>query len=247
MNSSLIRSMIVGYQGHMSGPNGTITRVVIHGTVSPCETGGARANAEYFQSPNAGGLAHYVVDPNEIIGCCDEDIACWHAPPNHGSIGVELCDPQTGDDWGNENHQAMLRLAAGLVRDICDRHQLPLVWLSVDDLLAGSTGITSHANVAQAWHQSDHTDPGIYFPVDQFLQFCNPQQPAPSEDDDMPGIQFQLPDGTIVVAPKNGEKPWAVPGAGASAFHLLVGNTVGDGVLKVTDPTEAAALLALTK
>ncbi len=247
--STLADTIMLGYAGHTSGPNGTVTRVVIHATVSPLQPGGARANARYFQSPSAGGLAHYVVDADEIVACCDEDISCWHAPPNQGSIGIELCDPQTGDQWGDPDHQKMLALAAKLTADIAARHQIPLVWRDASQLRAGNAGICGHADVSQAWHKTDHTDPGPYFPVDQFMQLVTgtPTPPQP-EDDDMPGVQFQLPDGTIVVAPKNGEKPWAVPGAGASAFHLLIDSgTVGGGLLKITDKPTADALLALTK
>lgn len=183
--SPLAADFIAGYAGHTSGPNGQITRVVIHATVSPCQRGGARANARYFQSPNSGGLAHYIIDPGELIGCCDEDTACWHAPPNHGSIGVELCDPQTGDDWGDPDHHAMLQLAAELVRDICTRRGLPIVWLTPSELLAGDTGITGHAQVSQAWHKTDHTDPGPYFPTDHFIELvAGPAAPpAPSQED----------------------------------------------------------------
>lgn len=161
--STLTNTIMLGYSGHTSGPNGKVTRVVIHATVSPCEIGGGRANARYFQSPTSGGLAHYVVDPSEIVGCCDEMTACWHAPPNHGSLGVELTDPQTGDGarWQDSDHQKMLALAARLVADICARHSLPLVWLSPSNLLAGDCGVTSHANVSAAWHQCVSADTPI--------------------------------------------------------------------------------------
>jgi N-acetyl-anhydromuramyl-L-alanine amidase AmpD len=168
-------TFVQGNQTHTSGPNGLITRIVIHATVSPCTLGGARGNAAYFQSAGAGGLAHFVVDPGEIVQCCAEDIACWHAPPNRGSIGVELCDPQTGDPsrWADSNHAPMMQLAAGLVRDLCARHQVPMVYVDRAGLLAGQRGITTHFEVSQAWHQSDHTDPGPGFPMGQFIALVN--------------------------------------------------------------------------
>lgn len=162
---------IQGNQSHTSGPNGKVTRVVIHATVSPCKIGGARGNAKYFQSSGAGGLAHFVVDPAEIVQCCREDIACWHAPPNQGSIGVELCDPQTGSAarWGDKNHTAMVKLAARLVADLCNRHDVPKFFVDGAALRAGAHGITTHHEVVQAWHRSDHTDPGPGFPMGQFI------------------------------------------------------------------------------
>lgn len=167
-------TFIQGYQGHTSGDNGQINRIVMHATVSGCAPGGARATASYFQSPNSGGLAHFVVDPGEVIQCCAEDIACWHAPPNHGSIGVEMCDPQAGDTsrWSDTDHQAMFGLTSRLVRDLCIRHDVPMVYIGVNELLEGKRGITTHRDVSQAWHQSDHTDPWQptgSFPMDHFI------------------------------------------------------------------------------
>jgi peptidoglycan hydrolase-like protein with peptidoglycan-binding domain len=164
---------IEGNLAHSSGANGTITRVVLHATVSPCRAGGARDVARYFQSPKAGGLAHYVVDPREVIQCAHEDISTWHAPPNKGSIGVELCDPQAGDParWRDQAHEAMLHRAAALVADICERNKLPLILLDENALKAGHRGITLHHTVSQAFHKSTHTDPDKAgpFPVEHFL------------------------------------------------------------------------------
>lgn len=169
--SPLTDAFIPANASHQGGANGRITRVVIHATVSPCRTGGARGNARYFQSATAGGAAHYVVDPAEIIGCVDEDRVAHHAPPNTGSIGVELCDPQAGDGdrWNDQPHTLMLARAAALVADICTRHTLPVQWLTPTQLLAGDAGITSHRNVALAWRKTDHTDPGPDFPTDLFI------------------------------------------------------------------------------
>lgn len=181
-------TMIQGNQAHTSGPNGPITRVVIHATVSPTIKGGARGNAKYFQSAGSGGLAHFVVDPQEIVQCCAEDIACWHAPPNKGSIGVELCDPQTGSvkRWADKNHTAMLKLAATLVADLCQRHNVPMFFADGAALRAGTHGITTHHEVVQAWHQSDHTDPGPGFPMGQFISLVHEaagiNQPATEDD-----------------------------------------------------------------
>lgn len=177
---------IPGNPKHTSGANGTITRVVLHATVSPCQPGGARAVAHYFQQPDAGGLAHYVVDPREIIQCAKENVATWHAPPNHGSLGVELCDPQSGagSRWQDANHEAMFRLAAGLVADICDRNHLPRSYVDVAGLKAGHRGITLHHDVSRAFGQSSHVDPDQAgpFPLQHFLALVKAvgQKPAPA-------------------------------------------------------------------
>ena len=165
-------TFIQGSRAHMQGSNGTVTRIVMHGTVSPCARGGARNVARYMQSDSAGGLAHFVVDPGEVIQCCKEDTACWHAPPNHGSIGVELCDWQAGPAtrWTDHDHTAMLQHAAGLVADLCKRHNIPARKLSAPYLKNGLTGICGHADVSEAFRQSDHSDPGADFPWVTFIK-----------------------------------------------------------------------------
>jgi hypothetical protein len=166
---------VEGSSKHQSGPNGPITRIVIHGTCSGTHQGGAMENAHYFQQDTAGGLAHYVVDPGEIVQCCAEDTACWHAPPNHGSIGIELCDPQTGPAarWQSPQDEAMLHLAAQLVVEIAARTGVPLVRIGPADLRAGKHGICGHVDVTDAFHQSSHTDPGPDFPWSHFMDLVH--------------------------------------------------------------------------
>jgi len=163
----------LGPPAHTSGgSNKPVNRVVIHCTVSPCKRGGARDIAAYFRSPNAGGSAHYVVDPGEVVQACYDGVIAWHAPPNPNSIGVELCDPMTGSGarWNDRDHKAMLALAAKLVAQLCLAYDVPIRRLDVADLKAGRHGICGHADVSDAWHQSSHWDPGPAFPWEMFMQ-----------------------------------------------------------------------------
>lgn len=157
------------------GSQSRVDRIVIHGTVSPCVRGGARSVARYFQSRAAGGSAHYIVDPGEIIACLREGIIGYHAPPNTGSIGVELCDPQKGSSsrWRDDNHEAMLELAARLVRQIAARWNVPLRRLTVAEVKAGKRGICGHVDISKAFGQTDHVDPGSAFPWDHFMDLVD--------------------------------------------------------------------------
>lgn len=150
----------------IGGRQTAIKRIVIHGTSSACKAGGARGNASWFQNPKARGSAHYIVDPGEIVQCVPEDRIAAHAPPNTGSIGIELCDPNAGpaDRWHDTPHTQMLDRAAGLVRDIAARHKVPLVWITAGQMKAGAHGITSHHEVTIAYRQSTHTDPVGWHP-----------------------------------------------------------------------------------
>jgi N-acetyl-anhydromuramyl-L-alanine amidase AmpD len=156
---------------HGPDANLPVTRIVIHGTVSPCRAGQARATAAYFQTVKRSASAHYVVDPGEVVQCVSEATIAYHAPPNAHSIGVELCDPQTGDAarWDDANHEAMLVRAAGLVRALAAKHNIPIVKLGPAQLLAGAHGICGHVDVTNAWHQTTHVDPGPDFPWAHFL------------------------------------------------------------------------------
>lgn len=172
---------------HHSGNQSEINRIVIHCTVSPCAPGWARKIAGYFQKSSSGGSAHYVVDPNEIIQCLSEGTIAWHAPPNTGSIGIELCDWQKGkaSRWGDDDHEKMLRRAAPLVGAIAKRYGIPLVWLTPTDLRNGKRGICGHVDVSNAWHQSDHGDPdmGGMFPKGYFLSLVKDEGDEVSADD----------------------------------------------------------------
>lgn len=162
---------------HSGVGNKPIKRIVLHGTVSPTVPGGARNIARYFRSTNARGSAHYVVDPGEVVQVGYDSLICWHAPPNPGSLGVEMCDP-VGDRngkplpmkrWWDENHTKMLHLTADLVADLCLAYDVPVRMVNARQLARGMDGICEHADVSQAFKQSTHWDLGN-FPRRRFLR-----------------------------------------------------------------------------
>lgn len=156
----------------MAGDNKPINRVVIHSTVSPCEPGGARSTAAYFRSPSSGGSAHYVVDPAQVVQVVYDGVIAEHAPPNAHSLGVEMCDYPVADSaarWDDANHQLVLDRTAQLVAQLCLAYGVPIHWRTWVGLRLGRRGITSHASVSKAWHQSTHWDPGA-FPRRRFMR-----------------------------------------------------------------------------
>lgn len=169
------------------GDNKPIHRVVIHSTVSPCEPGGARKISAYFRSDRAGGSAHYVVDPGEAVQSAWDSVICWHAPPNRGSIGVEMCDipgpiPSGGLfgnlarrlrrswRWARKPQRQMLRRTARLTAELCAHYDIPPRFRGVAGLRAGKRGVTTHANVSRAFGQSTHWDPG-FWPQAMFMRW----------------------------------------------------------------------------
>jgi hypothetical protein len=162
-----------------AGSNLPIRRVVIHSTVSKCEEGGARRIAAYFRSSAAGGSSHTVIDPGEAVQVVPDDEIAWHAPPNRGSLGNEMCDipgPVPNDPprsakykaarrawrWARPEQMRMLNRTARLTARQCLYYGVPIQWLGVRALREGKEGITSHANVSKAWGQSTHWDPGFW-------------------------------------------------------------------------------------
>jgi hypothetical protein len=162
-----------------AGSNKPIRRVVIHSTVSPCEPGGARNIAAYFRSQSAGGSAHYVVDPEETVQSAYDSVIAWHAPPNSGSLGIEMCDipgPVPNEKpgsarwkalkrswrWARPEQRAMLKRTARLTARLCLAYDVPVQFVGPRELKAGKRGITTHANVSAAFKQSSHWDPGFW-------------------------------------------------------------------------------------
>lgn len=161
---------------HSGQGNKPINRIVLHGTVSPAVKGDARNIAAYFRSSSAGGSAHYIVDPGEVVQSAYDDVIAWHAPPNGHSIGVEFCDPVGGPNgalpvtrWDDAAHRAELKLGARLVAELCLAYNVPPVMLTPAQLRAGKRGLCEHDDVSDAWGQSSHWDLG-HFPRRRFAR-----------------------------------------------------------------------------
>lgn len=116
---------------------------------------------------------HYVVDSDSVTRCLPEDAVAWHcgSTGNARGLGVELCGfaRQTEAEWLDALSLPMLCIAARLIREICDRHHLPVTFIDAAGLSAGLRGVTTHAEVSKAWRESKHTDPGKDFPLAKLL------------------------------------------------------------------------------
>lgn len=173
---------------HSGLGNRPIRRVVVHSAVIPCEPGRARQLAAMNRTGATGGSWHYATDPAEVVQCSYDSVVCHHAPPNTGSIGIEMADwparppsARRGSRlwrnlrgswrWAGRNHRRMLRRTAELAAELCLAEGLPVVFLSPRQLRAGRRGITTHANVSAAWGQSTHWDPG-WWPRRRFMRIA---------------------------------------------------------------------------
>jgi hypothetical protein len=165
--------------------------------VSPTTHGGARRIAAYFQSTVAGGSAHYVIDPGEVIQTAWDSVICHHAPPNQHSLGVEFCDwvgggpnrsrPLPLQRWTDEPHLRMLKLGARLVAELCLAYQVPVRMVGPLGLKAGRKGICEHSDVSEAFRQSSHWDLGE-FPRRRFIRMVKAEVDAIKGKDQEPVV-----------------------------------------------------------
>jgi N-acetylmuramoyl-L-alanine amidase CwlA len=148
---------------HVGGSQ-TPRLIVLHSTVSPCKPGGADAIARFFRIGQAVTSAHYVVDPTKVIQMVGDHTIAFHCGYNNDSIGIELCDMPSQDKtrWDDQPHRDMEARAADLVARLCLAYNIPVRYVNAADLRAGKKGITTHAQMSEAFHKSTHWDPGAW-------------------------------------------------------------------------------------
>jgi len=151
----------------------TLRVIVIHDMEYPEGNSGAEWCANYFAKPDAPrASAHYYVDSDSIVQGVAVKYVAWAAPGcNRDGIQIEMAGyaRQNRTQWLDSASTAELSLAAQLVAALTKRYGIPIVQLSASDLLAGRAGITGHKTVNDAYHRSDHWDPGPNFPWDWFI------------------------------------------------------------------------------
>lgn len=161
-----------------AGTNLPVKRIVVHATSPssvPFPTASrkrmALSTAWYFAEARSGGSAHYIMDVADEVHCLPDRVVAHHAPPNRHSIGIEICGlaKYTRGQWLSPQVWPAVQRAITRTRELCDRHGVPFRRIGVDELRADRRGVCGHVDVARAWNQSDHWDPGPGFPWDEFM------------------------------------------------------------------------------
>ncbi|MEA2280804.1 MAG: hypothetical protein QOK21_1411 [Solirubrobacteraceae bacterium] len=172
-----------------------ITRIVIH------ETQGSYASTvSWFQNPNAGGSAHFVVRSSDgaITQMVHEKDVAWHSGNrtyNWSSIGIEH-EGYVGDcSW---NTDAMYRSSAQLVAELAAKYVIPV----------DRTHIIGHDEVPDPNHPGQyggadhHTDPGSCWNWDYYLSLVRadlgqlPPPAVPATTAGWPGYSQVVDNGT---------------------------------------------------
>lgn len=160
------------------GRTAPVRLIVLHTAEVPETLTSAEAVANYFKNPigpkgPVTASAHYCVDADSVVQCVADVDTAFAAPgANHDGIQIEMSGraSQTAEQWDDDFSRRTLARTARLVADLCERHNIPAVYVDEAGLLAGARGITTHAAVSKAWRKSTHTDPGRGFPMDHFLE-----------------------------------------------------------------------------
>lgn len=130
-----------------------------------------------------GVVSHNCIDDDSIVQCVkDKDIA-FHAPGvNTRSLGIEQAGyaKQTREEWLDPYGQRMLRLVAKLVAAKCKQYDVPLVWLSPEEIVVGRRGICAHVDVTRAYpgKGSGHYDCGPNYPMGLVLEWTEQELAA---------------------------------------------------------------------
>ena len=138
------------------------------------------------------------------IQVADASAGPYSAPPTNPTWW-QVCMPgyanQTREQWKDPLSMAHIIGVAKFIVDKWheDEKTWPLVFVFNDMLKAGMHGYTSHAQVALAWHETTHTDPGVNFPWDILEEEIGKliSNSFPQEDEVM--YLATLSDGSVIV------------------------------------------------
>lgn len=166
-----------------------IRNIFIHTTENPF-TSRAEDVANYQISSESGSY-HRLVDQNKILICNTDDWLTWSTGNYGNDIGLHLSfvayAASNRAQWIEEEKQhGTISRAAEQVAAWSKKHNIPLVEVDGNGLLAGRRGVSTH-NAARVWGNTDHTDPGSGFPMDVLLaKAARPNStPQPKKVDDM--------------------------------------------------------------
>lgn len=150
----------------------SIDLLVLHTMEAPEKPNTAEAVGHYFQSGSVKASSHYGFDSDSTCRYVQENDVAWAAPgANHDGIQFEFAgySAQSAKDWDDDYSKAMLDRSVEIAAAIVKKYWIPVVFLRAPALAVQKRGITTHRQVSDAFHLSNHTDPGGNFPIDAYL------------------------------------------------------------------------------
>src|SRR5690606_791457 len=118
-----IKNQLVASRARTSGEGNPCTSITVHETGNTDPGANAQAHANLQSSGNVREASwHITVDDKRAIRSFPDTVKCWHAGDATGSgasIAVEICVNSDG------NYQKALANAAGVVKQLREKHGLP--------------------------------------------------------------------------------------------------------------------------
>lgn len=151
-----------------------IDLMVIHDMEAPEKGDTAENVANYFRNGATKASAHYCIDNNSVVQSVKDMDVAWAAPgANHNGLHFEHAGyaRQTAADWSDSYSQQMLSKSAILMAEKCTQYTLPMSYVLAEGIRRGYRGITTHLQITLAnGTKGGHTDPGIYFPMPDYIK-----------------------------------------------------------------------------
>jgi N-acetyl-anhydromuramyl-L-alanine amidase AmpD len=166
--------------------------IVIHATDGSEGLTSAEDGAAYDARRTDGTSTHYFHDQDTTIQCVYTWDRANHAKGAGNRIGIahELCGRgnQTAAQWHDAASLGTLRQAARQCARDAAKYGIPRRRLTPAQLRDGLKGFAGHVDISNAFHESDHEDPGTGFPWSEFLAMVeyemeiSPMNPADKAD-----------------------------------------------------------------
>lgn len=148
------------------GDNQRPDTIVLHSTEGPTAAGAAA-----YLKNRPDGSAHVVVDNHDTFVCqVPTKTTCGAGGFNSDVYHIEQAGYAAWSRGRWVRNILTVRRAAYRAARISARYNVPLRWLSPEDIRRGRKGITTHANVtASGVATTTHTDPGKHYPRRTFM------------------------------------------------------------------------------
>lgn len=163
----------------------SIIWIIVHCTDQAYQDNYPERLGQYWSRPPTGSpvSVHYGVSDTQTYQYVWHRDTAYQArnPGNVRGVGIEFSGLSSYPPSTWNDHDAMLRRGGTLISQIADEHDIPLEYLSPQELRDRKPGITTHAMLT-ATFGGTHTDPGHGFPYDTLLSYAKGQPPAQEDD-----------------------------------------------------------------
>lgn len=184
-----------------TGRNKPVRLIVLHDMETDELLTDAEAVGNYFAGPNAPiASAHVGVDADSTVGYVHTgDTAFGAAGANADGFHIEQAGRarQSRAEWLDDFSRATIRRAALAGYEAAAELEIPHVHLTIAQVADGVTkGFTDHATVSAAFPNvsTGHTDPGVFYPWDVYLDDLASFDHPPVNIKELPMEFFALPD-----------------------------------------------------